>query len=224
MSAGSNSTGRRMPNTPGSADESGASSRIGWRIPMTRSSRRNVANSRPPSRGVACRTIWPRRRHWTQRKVRMAAQPQSHSARKTEGTTAASCGAVAVAAEGTAIPKSSETNGAPIDSTVDGKWGTWPVETSNHPRRLPIPASNENGTRNLNEAVTQSQCRVRARLVLKSRVNSPAAAAKTVDCQRWLASGLSAAHDKSVYAGVMVLGPFSPVFGGSSPPAARPRE
>src|SRR5215510_13058761 len=55
-------------------------------------------------------------------------------------------------------------------------------------QRLPRLISRLNGNRNLSDAQSHSPKRTCARFLRKATVNSPAAAANTVDCQRWFAS------------------------------------
>src|ERR1035438_3768110 len=71
------------------------------------------------------------------------------------------------------------TNGS-LDTGVAGR--------IKRPRRLPMAASTENGTRNLTEAAIHSQYRARAWLALSAKASSTATAANPVDCHKWLAA------------------------------------
>src|SRR5579884_3505574 len=134
MPAGSNRTGRKMPKMPGSIRDIEERTRTGASL-GTGVAQRTAARVRSQDRPLRASTT---------------RKPQSQSPNRMAGI-----GFEAVAGAGVDA-QSAKVNGWPICATDAGMVGRATGVASGHRNRPPMATNKENGTRNFNDAISQT--------------------------------------------------------------------
>src|ERR1039457_7522056 len=173
MPAGRSRMGRNTPTTQGSS-----------RAPVSSKAERTSTlagiSKAGISKGVLARTAARMRSQPRNRISVTPTNPHTHTPSIAMGVQSTGPGA-----EGTNDRVSA--NGWVICSIVDETVSVAIFSAARvHCRWLPRLISSENGTKNLNDALNHNQKRTWARFLRSASVSSPAATAKSVDCQRWL--------------------------------------
>src|SRR6185437_13366723 len=168
MPSGNSSTGRKMPNTPGSICEGEDRTGIG----------------KPSGSGAA--VLRTRRiciQHFNQKPMPTAI-PQSHTTMRFDVSVNDACGETTW---GGAVDAAK--GWMALSTTKDHcGWATGaPLRQLN---RLPSATRKENGRRNLTDAANHSQYRTAARFFLNATVMRQITPTKIVDCQRLFANGV----------------------------------
>src|SRR5581483_1284585 len=161
MPSGSSNTGRKTPNTPGSRREGEHLTGIGA-----------VVGNIEAARSTACMLRHRRNQH-----TRTAANPQVHTANNAEGSRLGREDAA------TGDASAGATKGSLICSTRDAIRPAAGPEAVLQVTWLPSMTSNENGSKNFNDAASHRPYRAFAEFLRSVSVNRPATAAITVDCQ-----------------------------------------